>query len=162
MKSIKNIINYILLLIGCYLLIAFIVSSIISWRKHNGLQSINRNEIIEYATQFLKDDHLVALGKGLDCSGYTAIVFSKFDIKLPRSSKQQFKDFLTVKNEPQAADLVFFTESNKSVSHVGIILSDSTFIHSPGKKKPVRVDYLTDPYWENRLFGIKTVLMLKD
>ncbi len=158
----KNIINYFLILIGSYLIAVFVISSVISWREQQGKQNINRQNIVEYAKRFLEEDHLIKLGTGLDCSGYTSIVFKHFNFRLPRSSKQQFNEYLTINNELQPADLVFFAESNQSVSHVGILISDSTFIHSPGKKKPVRIDKLDDPYWKDRLIGIKTVVVGND
>jgi hypothetical protein len=76
---------------------------------------------------------------GIDCSGFTQVVYKCMGISLPRNASQQqkvgkpvpFKDLFD-------GDLVFF-ESNHKIGHVGIVL-DGKIIHSHGM---VRLDKLT-------------------
>ena len=76
---------------------------------------------------------------GIDCSGYTQMVFRFFNINLPRDAYQQEKigkniNFLKSK----IGDLAFFQKNNK-ITHVGIILKSNKIIHSSGK---VKIDYI--------------------
>ena len=77
---------------------------------------------------------------GIDCSGYTQIVYRCFDINLPRDSYQQIKKGTPVLNfkNSQIGDLAFFGTSKK-ITHVGIILDENKIIHASGK---VRIDLL--------------------
>jgi lipoprotein Spr len=69
--------------------------------------------------------------KGFDCSGFTAFVFSQFDITLPHSSASQGKQGNWVsKDDLRAGDLVFFSTGGGGISHVGIYVGDGMFIHS--------------------------------
>ena len=75
---------------------------------------------------------------GIDCSGFTQVVFKIFGIALKRDASQQVKqgenvDFKNV----QENDLAFFSNPKGKVTHVGIILKDSKIIHASGK---VRID----------------------
>ena len=79
---------------------------------------------------------------GIDCSGYTQMVFRFFNIYLPRDAYQQEKegdniDFLKRK----MGDLAFF-ELNNKITHVGIILKNNKIIHSSGKVKINYIDNL--------------------
>jgi len=77
---------------------------------------------------------------GIDCSGYTQIVYRFFDIKLPRDAYQQAKKGKKINslNNISLGDLAFFGK-NTTISHVGIVLDKSKIIHASGK---VRIDYL--------------------
>lgn len=90
--------------------------------------------------------------KGVDCSGFTYLVYSKmYGMKLPRStdglSKMKMKNIS--KNKLQAGDLVLFatTKNKKKISHVGIYLKDNKFIHS-STSKGVIVSSLDEPYYK--------------
>ena len=76
---------------------------------------------------------------GIDCSGFTQIVYRFFSINLPRDSYQQAQkgEMINFK-DCKSGDLAFFEEKNK-INHVGIILHKNKIIHSSGK---VRIDQL--------------------
>ncbi|MBF25569.1 MAG: hydrolase Nlp/P60 [Flavobacteriales bacterium] len=77
---------------------------------------------------------------GIDCSGYTQMVFRFFNIKLPRDSFQQALIGQSINiEETKLADLAFFGSKNKKVTHVGIVLNNNRIIHASGK---VRIDTL--------------------
>lgn len=155
--KVPKTINIIISAIFIYLLATFIITCVVSWREINHPHLPERNEIINYSHKFLSDENLVNKGVKLDCSGFTSYVFKKFKILLPRSTKQQFNKYLTRNSKPKGADLVFFT-NNTVVSHVGILVNDSLFIHSPGINKKVRIDNLNQPYWKKRYAGFGCVL----
>ncbi|MDX1911793.1 MAG: C40 family peptidase [Saprospiraceae bacterium] len=78
---------------------------------------------------------------GIDCSGFTQMVFKTAGIRLLRDAYQQVTqgrpiDFM---EECQAGDLAFFDNGKGNITHVGIILPDCHIIHASGQ---VRVDKL--------------------
>jgi len=68
---------------------------------------------------------------GLDCSGFTKAVYSKFGVVLPDSPAGQWGTGRPVQGPPAAGDLVFFSEDGSGVpTHVGIANGDGTLTHS--------------------------------
>lgn len=78
---------------------------------------------------------------GIDCSGFTQLVFKIHDKKLPRDAYQQAEvgEVLSFVEESQPGDLAFFENSEGKITHVGIMLEDQKIIHASGK---VRIDTL--------------------
>lgn len=79
---------------------------------------------------------------GIDCSGYTQMVFRFFKQQLPRDAYQQArigKPIYYLK-DVKLGDLAFF-ETKKVITHVGIILQKNKIIHASGK---VRIDSLDE------------------
>mgnify|MGYP001193872497 CR=1 FL=1 len=79
---------------------------------------------------------------GIDCSGYTQMVYRFFNQQLPRDSHEQEKkgkEILYLK-QSKMGDLVFFKNNNR-INHVGIILKNNRIIHASGK---VRIDILDE------------------
>lgn len=76
---------------------------------------------------------------GIDCSGFTQIVFRCCGINIPRDAYQQAEIGETVDfvDTAQCGDLVFFDNEEGRITHVGMILSPSKIIHASGS---VRID----------------------
>ena len=106
------------------------------------IASKNSSDLINYAFKLLNAPYLWG-GKsilGIDCSGFTQLVFSLCGIYLPRDAYQQAKMGESINiNNIYPADLVFF-ENNNKIDHVGIALGNNKIIHASGK---VRVDNLS-------------------
>lgn len=87
---------------------------------------------------------------GADCSGLTMMVYkSALDIKIPRNSAEQQRFCATIsQSQLEVGDLVFFcTGRDKNrVSHVGIYLGDSRFIHASSSKGVV-ISSISDNYF---------------
>lgn len=101
--------------------------------------------IEETALQFLYTPYLWG-GKGIfgiDCSGFTQIVYSLHGVNIPRDAKDQalFGTEVAHLNEAQTGDLVYFAAEGKSISHVGILLDRETILHASGS---VQFDKITD------------------
>jgi murein DD-endopeptidase len=99
---------------------------------------------------------------GFDCSGFVRWVFRDVPaaLELPRASYDMAR-FAAPDVDPGAlapGDLVFFRIRGKRVSHVGIYIGESKFIHAPSRGGQVRVDQLEDRYWKRRFAGAKRVL----
>ncbi len=103
--------------------------------------------------------------KGLDCSGFTGTVFRHFGYPLPRDANMQVMlgeeiipedDFSNVLQ----GDLIFFG-SEKRITHVGICLGGSHFIHSSALVKINSLDEedeLFNPYRKRTFRHIKRII----
>ena len=89
-----------------------------------------------------------------DCSGFTLQVFKSLDIHLPRTAAMQSKCGTRVtRAQLQTGDLVFFN-TRGFVSHVGIYIGESRFIHASSGKGHVTESSLNETYYGNKfLFG---------
>lgn len=76
---------------------------------------------------------------GIDCSGFTQVVFKMMGVKLPRDAYQQAELGERVEFAAQAieGDLAYFDNEEGRITHVGIILSEGRIIHAAGR---VRID----------------------
>jgi len=76
---------------------------------------------------------------GIDCSGFTQLVYKISGIPIPRDSWQQSEAGTHVSfiDETKPGDLVFFDNERGRISHVGMILSRGLVIHASGR---VRID----------------------
>lgn len=102
-----------------------------------------RNNLITTAKEFLNVPYLWG-GKsffGIDCSGFTQLVYKVNGKKIPRDTYQQGElgKVLDFVEESQAGDLAFFENSEGRIIHVGIMLNSHQIIHAHGK---VRIDEL--------------------
>ena len=107
------------------------------------IASKNSSDLIKYAYKLLNTPYLWG-GKsvlGIDCSGFTQLVFSLCGIYLSRDAYQQAKMGESVNiDNIHPADLVFFKNNDNKINHVGIALENHQIIHASGK---VRVDNLS-------------------
>ena len=85
---------------------------------------------------------------GMDCSGFTQVVYSVFGINLLRNAREQITQGTPVASlaEAQPGDLAFFDHADRdpkatNISHVGLLLDNKTIIHCSGC---VHVDYIDD------------------
>lgn len=122
-----------------------------------------RNHIVKTAKRYIGVPYRWG-GKspkiGFDCSGFTMVVYQLNGLNLPRSSKQQWKVGRPIKRRQLLkGDLVFFaTSGGKRVSHVGIYMGDSKFLHAPGRDRKIRSSSLSDIYFKTRYVGARTYL----
>ena len=88
---------------------------------------------------------------GFDCSGLVQYVYGKLGVSLPRKSR----DIAGVGHQVSVhallpGDLVFFRINGRRVSHVGIYIGNSEFVHATKSGHPVRTDNMTNPWWRKR------------
>lgn len=79
---------------------------------------------------------------GIDCSGFTQVVYKLMNIRIPRDASQQAVvgetvDFL---QEGRCGDLAFFDNEEGRITHVGILLNDHTIIHATETSGCVVID----------------------
>ncbi|MEC5166556.1 hypothetical protein RCH18_002297 [Flavobacterium sp. PL11] len=81
---------------------------------------------------------------GIDCSGFTQMVYKLNGYKLLRDASQQSTqgEALSFIEESEAGDLAFFDNDEGNIIHVGIIMDDNYIIHASGKIRIDRLDHL--------------------
>lgn len=102
---------------------------------------------------------------GIDCSGFTQMVFKLIGIKMPRDASQQVErgrliDFIEM---AQPGDLAFFENRKGRISHVGIIMPDHQIIHASGSVRIDKIDHygifnLDNQKYSHKLRVVKRVL----
>lgn len=81
---------------------------------------------------------------GIDCSGFTQMVYKLNGYKLFRDASQQANqgEALSFIEESEPGDLAFFDNEEGNITHVGIIMDDNYIIHASGKVRIDRLDHL--------------------
>jgi hypothetical protein len=81
---------------------------------------------------------------GIDCSGFTQMVYKLNGYKLLRDASQQATqgEALSFIEESEPGDLAFFDNDEGNITHVGIIMEDNYIIHASGKVRIDRLDHL--------------------
>ncbi len=97
--------------------------------------------IIENAYMYLHSPYLWG-GRtpfGIDCSGFTQMVYKLAGIRLKRDASQQAEQgtLINLIDEARQGDLAFFDNEEGRIIHVGIMLPNNKIIHASGK---VRID----------------------
>ena len=119
-----------------------------------------QTKVIAYAKQFVGTPYCGAgqTTKCFDCSGYVTYCFLYVGSTLPRSSQDIAKAGSSVSiSNIELADIVIFSSSVSSISHVGIYAGNNTFYHA-STTKGVMLSSLNDSYWKPRLQGARRYL----
>lgn len=76
---------------------------------------------------------------GIDCSGFTQMVYKQFGIELNRDAYLQAEqgNLVNFLEEATTGDLAFFDNEEGRITHVGIMIGNNQIIHASGK---VRID----------------------
>ena len=114
-------------------------------------------ELLATAKLFLNAPYLWG-GKtifGIDCSGFTQLVYKLNGYKLPRDAWQQAEQGtpLSFVEEAQPGDLAFFDNEEGKIVHVGIILSQTEIIHASGKVRIDKFDHYGIFHSENKKYS---------
>jgi hypothetical protein len=104
-----------------------------------------KENLIPTAFMYLNSPYLWG-GKtpfGIDCSGFTQLVYKLNGYKLLRDASQQATqgEALSFIEESEPGDLAFFDNSEGQIIHVGIIMKDNYIIHAHGKVRIDRLDH---------------------
>ncbi|MFO8053941.1 MAG: C40 family peptidase [Bacteroidales bacterium] len=80
---------------------------------------------------------------GLDCSGFTQLVFKIGGFKIARDASDQAGegDLVDFFEHAQAGDLCFFDNEQGDITHVGVYMGNDHIIHAHGKVRIDRVDH---------------------
>ena len=102
---------------------------------------LQRSDLITIAQTLLNAPYLWG-GKnamGMDCSGFTQVVYAAFGVNLLRNAREQMTQGALVPSlaEAQPGDLAFFDHADRdpkatNISHVGLLLDNKKIIHCSG------------------------------
>jgi len=99
---------------------------------------------------------------GFDCSGLINYVYrGAAGIALPRTTREMsVMTGATIRRDGlQAGDLLFFaTSGGRRVSHAAIYVGEGRFVHAPSTGGTVRLDSLSNSYWQKSYLSAKRVL----
>lgn len=138
---------------------------------------VSIEELVEYVKSWI--GYSYHSGQSAQCANFVRHCFEHFGINLPVEKKPD--DYEYTKNEPQgssyanslcgntigdivdmphAGDIVFFSGTygdygKNVITHVGIMVSDSTFVHRPTAVRPVEEADITGAFWKNNLYKIR-------
>lgn len=95
---------------------------------------------------------------GIDCSALVQRIYKEaFNIKLPRTTKQQIKVGKSISKQLlQEGDILFFKISYNNL-HSGIYLEKGKFIHA-SSKYGVTLSSIHNPYWRAKYYKAKRCL----
>ncbi|NRA92598.1 MAG: C40 family peptidase, partial [Psychroserpens sp.] len=104
-----------------------------------------KSNLIETAFMYINAPYLWG-GKtpfGIDCSGFTQMVYKLNGHDLLRDASQQATQgqALSFIEESEPGDLAFFDNAEGIITHVGIIMKDNYIIHAHGKVRIDRLDH---------------------
>lgn len=105
-----------------------------------------KENILQTAFMYLNAPYLWG-GKtpfGIDCSGFTQMVYRLNGHNIPRDASQQatIGEALSFIEESEVGDLAFFDNEEGNITHVGIIMENNYIIHASGKVRVDRLDHL--------------------
>jgi peptidoglycan DL-endopeptidase CwlO len=117
-----------------------------------GAGSASESAVVTEARRYLGVPYLwggTDPAKGLDCSGFTRLVYGNLGIDLPRTSSQQATAGTAVASlaDARPGDLVFFDHSpgRPGIDHVGIYVGDGKMIAAPQEGEVVKVQDVGNP-----------------
>ena len=105
----------------------------------------SKSNLVDTSLLYLKAPYLYG-GKtpfGIDCSGFTQMVYKINGYRLKRDAEEQSKqgEALSFIEESEPGDLAFFDNNEGIIDHVGIILKDNYIIHAFGHVRIDRLDH---------------------
>lgn len=97
---------------------------------------------------------------GFDCSGFVRAMYNQtVGHLLPRRAEEQAAATQKIdRTDLKPGDLVFFNTMRRAFSHVGIYVGEGKFIHSPKPGAEVRVEDMSNSYWQRRFTGARRVI----
>ena len=80
---------------------------------------------------------------GIDCSGFTQMVYKLSGMKLKRDAHQQAEQGLTIEiiEKAEPGDLLFFDNEERKIIHTGILIKPGKIIHASGHVKINDIDH---------------------
>jgi cell wall-associated NlpC family hydrolase len=95
-----------------------------------------------------------------DCSGWVQFIYKKFDINLPRVSRDQAKKGTPIafKNMKKGDLMYFSTRSDKVITHVGIFLGDNYWISNLNASSNVKILSTWGKYTKDYFLYAKRVI----
>lgn len=104
---------------------------------------LKRAEILRFASALMNTPYYWG-GRssfGIDCSGFTQLLYRLAAYKLPRDSSQQILAGEQISlSEALPGDLAFFNNQEGRMNHVGLLYAADKIIHASGKVRLDKID----------------------
>jgi murein DD-endopeptidase len=112
------------------------------------------NNVVDRAHELLGTPYKwggTSVQQGFDCSSFLVYLFkTEANIQIPRTTAAMHRSTAATipRNALKPGDAVFFKANGRGqVSHVGLYIGEGKFIHSPRTGKTIRIDSLSNNYW---------------
>ena len=136
--------------------------------EFEALFNVTGDQIIERAKKYIGRPYRHgSMGpSSFDCSGFTSYVYKSLNIRLNRTSQDQYRQGISVnKEEVEIGDLVFFSNTHsgrRGISHVGIVYSiepdgSFNFIHA-ACHSGITISNINETYYARKYSGAKRIL----
>ena len=95
---------------------------------------------------------------GIDCSGFTQVIYKNLGVEIPRNSREQYKTGIPVERDDlMFGDLIFFYKAlTRYINHVGIYIGKGKFVHAK-PKYGVIISSIKDPAYCLRYAGARRI-----
>lgn len=120
----------------------------------HSLPSASITNVIDRAHELLGTPYKwggMSVEQGFDCSSLLVYLFrTQANIQIPRTTAAMHRSTAATiqRSALKPGDAVFFKGNGSGqVSHVGLYIGEGKFIHSPRTGKNVRIDSLSNSYW---------------
>lgn len=104
---------------------------------------VTGNAVVLYAKRYLGLRYVsggYSLSTGTDCSGFTKLIYQEFGVSLSRSAGgQAYNGTYVRKADLQKGDLVFYSNGNGVISHVGIYIGGGQVLHESNPRDGVKI-----------------------
>lgn len=125
-----------------------------------------RKKVIDYGQKFVGTPYKYAGQSpktGFDCSGFTSYVLKENGVVSSPASAIQAKEGRAVPlDKVLPGDLLFFGESKKSISHVGMVIKRGpegiTCVHSTTSRGVIVENVTQSTYWKSKILFARDVI----
>ena len=99
-----------------------------------------RQQIVNFATQFLGNPYVCSLTNGCDCSGFTMKVMEQFGVSLPHYSGSQAQCGTKVDSSSmRPGDLIFYGNKSGTINHVSMYIGNGQIVHAASRRSGIKI-----------------------
>lgn len=140
---------------------AMVLKTELEQAKQVATSSSLSTQIVDFAKTLLGSRYVYGgtTTSGFDCSGFVQYVYKNFGISLNRSSRDQYSNGVAVsKSNLQAGDVLFFSSTGGSITHVGLYIGNDQFIHASTPATGVIISSMSQAYYTSGYVGARRMI----
>ncbi|MBN8676979.1 MAG: C40 family peptidase [Chitinophagales bacterium] len=132
----------------------------------NAVATPFRQKLVDYGKKFVGTNYKYAGQSpktGFDCSGFTSYVMKENGVTVsPASAIQATEGRKVPLDQVMPGDLLFFGESKKKISHVGLVVKRGpegiTCVHSTTSRGVIVENVSQSTYWKDKILFARDVI----